>query len=57
MARIIELEGLDCSFKETNAERLREHLSEIYDHVYKFDFPRYSTDLNGNKTMVESFFY
>lgn len=55
MARIIELEGLDCSFKETNAERLREHLSEIYDHVYKFDFPRYSTDLNGNKTMVESF--
>ena len=36
---IIDFEGLDCSFKETNSRKLAEYL-----HGKRYEFPDYSSE-------------
>ena len=36
---IVDFEGLDCSFKETNSKKLAEHL-----HGKRYEFPDYSSE-------------
>ena len=43
-ARIIEFEGLDCSFKENNSKKLKENLAKMGYDVYLFSFPNYESD-------------
>lgn len=42
--KIIEFEGLDASFKETNAKALAEYLRKKGYHVSVISFPRYNTE-------------
>lgn len=51
-ARIIEFEGLDCSFKETNSIALKKALEERGYDVHLFSFPNYG---NESCTLVEKF--
>lgn len=48
--KIIEFEGLDCSFKETNAERLKEYLQSKGYTITKVSFPRYD---NGSSIFIK----
>lgn len=43
-AQIIEFEGLDCSFKETNSKLLAEKLKERGFKTHLFSFPNYESD-------------
>ena len=36
---LIDFEGLDCSFKETNSKKLAEHLN-----AKRYEFPNYSSE-------------
>lgn len=46
--RIITLEGTDCSFKETNANRLYDYIkNNISDKVLIYHFPNYDSDNDG----------
>lgn len=42
-AKIIEFEGLDCSFKETNSKALKQSLEERGYDVHLFSFPNYGS--------------
>lgn len=44
MTKIIALEGLDCSFKETNSKRLEEFLIASGYSVGRFSFPAYDRE-------------
>ena len=41
---IISVEGLDCSFKETNVAALKKQLENDGYSVVSFDFPQYKKD-------------
>lgn len=43
-AKIIVLEGLDCSFKETNSKLLKEYLESIGKSVALHSFPNYGSN-------------
>ena len=43
-AQIIEFEGLDCSFKETNSKLLAANLQERGFKTHLFSFPNYESD-------------
>ena len=44
LTKIIVLEGLDCSFKETNSKRLLEYLTEKGFSAKLFSFPNYESE-------------
>lgn len=54
---IVDFEGLDCSFKETNSKKLAEHL-----HGKRYEFPDYSSEssyfirqyLSGKYSMINN---
>lgn len=42
-AKIIVLEGLDCSFKETNSKMLKKYLASLGFKVSRYSFPNYDS--------------
>lgn len=51
-AQIIEFEGLDCSFKETNSKLLAEKLKERGFKTHLFSFPNYESDSSSLVRML-----